>query len=166
MSDEHIQLTRTFLNKCAIVFDDFSQLEGMEIPRDILLNEKRYNEIQEDIQNMKKIYSSGSLTCLQKNAKQRQKWPLLNLVRQILKCNSYEMHPIRKSNGYTPEGKKKYLRFFIIKKIKSIKEKEQEIKEYHNVVDNVVDNIVDNVVDNVVNNVVDNVAEKNIVILS
>ena len=77
----------------------------MEIPRDIFLNEKRYNDIQEDIQNMKKIYSSGSLTCLQKNAKQRQKWPLLNLVRQILKCNSYEMHPIRKSNGYTPEGK-------------------------------------------------------------
>ena len=29
------------------------------------------------------------------------------------------MDPIRKSNGYTKEGKKKYLRFFAIKKLKS-----------------------------------------------
>ena len=120
MSDEHIQLTKTFLNKCAIVFDDFSQLDGMEIPRDVFLNEKRYNEIQEDIQNMKKIYISGSLTCLQKNAKQRQKWPLLNFVRQVLKTYNYNMKPIRKADGYTKEGKKKYKRLFIIEKLKKI----------------------------------------------
>lgn len=119
MNDQK-KLTHTFLNKCSIVFNDFSQLDGMEIPRDILLNPKTYELVQDDLQEMKKIYSSGALTCLQKNAQSKQKWPLLNLVRQILKCNSYEMHPIRKSNGYTPEGKKKYLRFFIIKKIKKI----------------------------------------------
>ena len=38
---------------------------------------------------MKKLYSSGSLTSLQKNAKDNQKWPLLNLVRQILKSNDF-----------------------------------------------------------------------------
>ena len=27
------------------------------------------------------------------------------------------MTPVRKSNGYTQEGKKKYLRYFLIKKI-------------------------------------------------
>jgi hypothetical protein len=32
------------------------------------------------------------------------------------------MNPIRKSNGYTKEGKKKYLRFFMIKEIKSKEE--------------------------------------------
>ena len=47
------------------------------------------------------------------------------------------MHPIRKSNGYTPEGKKKYLRFFVIKKIKSVKNKKEEISE--NIVENVVE---------------------------
>lgn len=31
------------------------------------------------------------------------------------------MHPIRKSNGYAKDGKKKYLRFFLIKRIKSVK---------------------------------------------
>jgi len=137
MSVEHKKLTKDFLNKCSIVFEDLAQLDGMEIPRDVFLNEKAYNDVQEDIQKMKKIYSSGSLTCLQKNAKQRQKWPLLNLVRQILKCNSYEMHPIRKSNGYTHEGKKKNLRFFVIKKIKSVKNKKEEISE--NIVENVVE---------------------------
>ena len=48
----------------------------------------------------------------------QQRWPLLNLVRQILKTNDYRMLPKRKSNGYTDDGKKKYIRFFIIKKMK------------------------------------------------
>ena len=60
------------------------------------------------------------LTSLQTNAQKKQKWPLLNLVRQILKSNDYKMEPIRKSNGYTKDGKKKYLRFFLIKKFKTI----------------------------------------------
>ena len=32
------------------------------------------------------------------------------------------MEPVRKSNGYTKEGKKKYLRFFKLKKISVIKQ--------------------------------------------
>ena len=119
------QVVKDFLNKCSIVFDDYSQLDGMLIPRDVLLSKEKYESIKEDIEKMKKLYSSGSLTALQKNAMENQKWPLLNLVRQILKSNNYKMDPIRKSNGYTKEGKKKYLRFFIIKKIKSKKEAEE-----------------------------------------
>ena len=116
------QVVKDFLNKCSIVFDDYSQLDGMLIPRDVLLSKEKYESIKEDIEKMKKLYSSGSLTALQKNAMENQKWPLLNLVRQILKSNNYKMDPIRKSNGYTKEGKKKYLRFFMIKEIKSKEE--------------------------------------------
>ena len=111
------QVVKDFLNKCSIVFDDYSQLDGMLVPRDVLLSKEKYESIKEDIEKMKKLYSSGSLTALQKNAMENQKWPLLNLVRQILKSNNYKMDPIRKSNGYTKEGKKKYLRFFAIKKL-------------------------------------------------
>ena len=32
------------------------------------------------------------------------------------------MDPIRKSDGYTQDGKKKYKRYFIIKKLKDIEE--------------------------------------------
>ena len=120
MTDNN-EIVKEFLNKCSIVFDDFAQLDGMLVPRDILISTKKYEEIKEDINKMKKLYSSGSLTALQKNAEASQKWPLLNLVRQILKSNNYKMDPIRKSNGYTKEGKKKYLRFFVIKKLKTKK---------------------------------------------
>ena len=89
----------------------------MVIPRDTLLSSTVYEKVKQDITKLKELYSSGSLTALQKNAQQSQKWPLLNLVRQILKSNNYRMLPHRKSNGYTPEGKKKYIRSFIIKKL-------------------------------------------------
>ena len=120
------QIIKDFLNKCSIVFDDFSQLDGMLIPRDLLLSNEKYESVREDIEKMKKLYSSGSLTALQKNAEASQKWPLLNLVRQILKSNNFKMVPIRKSNGYTKEGKKKYLRFFAIKQIKEKETQEAE----------------------------------------
>mgnify|MGYP003999304455 CR=1 FL=1 len=116
------EIIKKFLNKCNIVFDEFSQLEGMNIPRETFLSKEVYNKVKNDIEEIKKFYSSGSMTSLQKNAGTSQKWPLLNLVRQILKSNNYLMHPIRKSNGYTKDGKKKYLRFFVLKKIKSVKE--------------------------------------------
>ena len=125
MTEESKKIVKEFLNKCSIVFEDFNQLDGMLIPRDLLLSKDKYEIVKDDIDKMRELYSSGSLTSLQKTAKENQKWPLLNLVRQILKSNNFKMDPIRKSNGYTKEGKKKYLRFFIIKKIKSTKETEE-----------------------------------------
>ena len=123
------EIIKKFLNKCNIVFESFEQLDGMSIPRDILLSKEIYEDVKKDIDEIKKFYSSGSMTALQKNAGKSQKWPLLNLVRQILKTNNYLMHPIRKSNGYTKDGKKKYLRYFILKKIKSVKEVEEKTQE-------------------------------------
>ena len=125
MTEESQKIVKEFLNKCSIVFDDYAQLDGMLVPRDVLLSKEKYESIKVDIDKMKKLYSSGSLTSLQKNAMENQKWPLLNLVRQILKSNNYKMDPIRKSNGYTKEGKKKYLRFFAIKKLKTKQEAEE-----------------------------------------
>ena len=115
------KLIKDFLNRCNIVFTDFSQLEGMNIPRETLLSNEVYDKVKGDIDQIKKFYSSGSMTSLQKNAETVQKWPLLNLVRQILKTNNYVMNPVRKSNGYAKDGKKKYLRFFVIKRMKSVK---------------------------------------------
>jgi hypothetical protein len=117
-----------FLNKCNIVFNEMDKLNGMLIPREMLLSEKKYDSIQDNIKELKKVFSSSSLTCLQSGAIKKQKWPLLNLVRQILKTNDYKMTPKRKSNGYDDDGKKKYLRFFLIIKI----EEEKKIIAYAN----------------------------------
>tara|TARA_Y100000590_G_scaffold442879_1_gene571565 strand:+ start:1412 stop:1762 length:351 start_codon:yes stop_codon:yes gene_type:complete len=106
-----------FLNKCNLVFDTPEQLNNMEVSRDIFLQKDKYEEIRGAIDKMKQFgFSSSALTSLQKNAFQKQKWPLLNLVRQILRANNYKMIPVRKCKGSTKAGKKIYVRSFKILK--------------------------------------------------
>ena len=112
--DENIQ---TILNTIGINFESIDDLNDFFIPREQLLSDLKYEEIKKLIPDLKKKFSSSFMTSLQKNAEKEQKWPLLNLVRQILNVYNYKMEPIRKSDGYTLEGVKKYKRFFqIIKK--------------------------------------------------
>lgn len=92
--------------------------QGNLIDRDILISDAKYEEIKPNIQKIKTYYSSSYLTSLQTNANEKQKWPLLNFLRQILKIRGVTLTPIRKANGYTKEGKKLYKRFFLIEKIK------------------------------------------------
>ena len=99
-----------------IQFEILTDLEGAFIPREQLLSDAKYIEIKNMIPDLKKSFSSSFMTSLQKNASKSQKWPLLNLIRQILSIYNYQMEPIRKSDGYTLEGVKKYKRFFQIKK--------------------------------------------------
>jgi hypothetical protein len=103
-----------------ISFENISDLDGLMIPREQLLTDSKYDEIKNIIPELKKVYSSSFMTGLQRNADKNQKWPLLNLIRQILNTYNYDMEPIRKSDGYTLEGVKKYKRFFQIKKHKQI----------------------------------------------
>ena len=117
------------LKKTNIIIEDEKIINGMIIPREILLRTDKYDEIGEEIKKLKKIFSSSKLTSLQKTAKQNQKWPLLNLVRQLLKVSNIIMKPKRKSDGYDKNGKKKFKRFFILEFIKNTKEEIKEIKE-------------------------------------
>ena len=110
-----------FLKKCNLKFENTQQLDGLFIPRPLLLAPYVYETVKPHILELKKKFSSSALTALQKGAEKDQKWPLLNLVRQILKACDYQMKPIRKSAGYTVDGKKKYARFFLISKLKSVK---------------------------------------------
>ena len=109
-----------FLNKCNIHFENEQQLVGMLIPREILLSKEVYAKVREDLEVIRKIYSSSSMTGLQQTAAEKEKWPLLNLVRQLLKVSDFQMRPIRMSDGYTKEKKKKYKRFFKIERYKEI----------------------------------------------
>ena len=109
-----------FLKKCKLQLDDETQQEGQLIPRDILLSPNTYEEVKAEIAVLKKKFSSSALTSLQSGAQKEQKWPLLNLVRQILRVCNYKMEPVRRSDGYDDEGKKKYKRFFLVKKFKAV----------------------------------------------
>ena len=91
---------------------------GLLIPREQLLKQDLYDELSSTIDELRKKYSSSYLTSLQKTASTKQKWPLLNLVRQLLMVIGYKMTPIRKSNGYDKETKKKkYIRLYRIEKM-------------------------------------------------
>lgn len=95
----------------------FKEMDGLLIERNILLSDEKYKTVDEYKKSFKKYFKSGSFNSLQKTATTKQKWPLLNLTRQILKANQFKMTPIRKSNGYTKDGKKKFIRYFQINKI-------------------------------------------------
>jgi hypothetical protein len=106
---------KELLDKIGIHFDSMEQLDGQMIERTMLLDKQKYETIQDKIPNIKQIFSSSIFTSLQKPAPIHQKWPLLNLVRQILHGYGFIMEPIRKSDGYTKEGIKKCKRYFLIK---------------------------------------------------
>ena len=109
--------TIEFLTKVGI---DNTQIESgatQQVDRDQFLHSNTYNDVAVMIPDLKKQYSSSNMTSLHKNASDNQKWPLLNITRQILKSRGYCMQPSRKSNGYDTSGKKRYKRSFIIAKI-------------------------------------------------
>ena len=86
------------------------------IERTVFLDPIKYESLEKYLVDLKKEMSSSFLTSLQDNAQLKQRWPLLNLVRQILNVYHFEMKPIRKSDGYTEDGKKRFKRFFLIYK--------------------------------------------------
>jgi hypothetical protein len=110
---------KIILNTVGIYFNSIKELDGIFFPREQLLSEIKYDLVKQYIPELKKKFSSTFMTSLQKKAETTQKWPLLNLIRQILLVYNYHLTPIRKCDGYTDDGIKKYKRFFkIIRKIK------------------------------------------------
>lgn len=109
------EISKKVLNSVGIYFNEVEDLDGQFIPRENFLSDSKYEELKNLIPILKKKYSSSMMTSLQKNANIYQRWPLLNLIRQILNSVGYKMDPIRKSDGYTLDGIKKYKRYFQIK---------------------------------------------------
>jgi hypothetical protein len=96
---------------------DVENLDGFLIERDCLINEEVYKRMKPKLDGFKDYFSSSLLTCLQDNAENKQVFPLINIIRQLLKTKYYTMEPIRKANGYDKGGKKLYKRYFRVKKM-------------------------------------------------
>ena len=116
VNDEKTKRMIEFLNKATIVCSAITDLNGMLLPRELFMNREIYKGLKLTIPDLKSLFSSSYLTALQEPAEKKQKWPLLNLLRQILNVYDYKMEPIRKADGYTLEGIKKYKRYFQITK--------------------------------------------------
>ena len=110
-------IIKELLIESGIHFNGEDVEDNFIIEREALLDNEKYNKIKDRIPKLKELFSSSYLTALQENAELEQRWPLLNLVRQLLHMYNYKMAPIRKSNGYTKEGVKKFRRYFLISKL-------------------------------------------------
>ena len=69
------------------------------------------------IPQLKLVYNSSYLNCLHDNSIFKQKFPGVNLIRQVLKCHHLSLTPKIISNGYEKStGRKKVSRIFKIEK--------------------------------------------------
>jgi hypothetical protein len=110
-------ICKYILTEIGLIYNNISELNNIIILRNDLLNINKYIEIKPKIMELKKHLSSSFLTCLHRDALDKQKFPLLNLVRQVLNIYKFKLIPIRKSDGYTKDGKKIYKRYFQCKYI-------------------------------------------------
>ena len=80
------------------------------------------------VNELKKFYKSNMLNCLHKNSLSKQKYPAVNMLRQILKCNNIKLKPFNICNGYNKStGNKIVKRFYKIITMEDYqKEKEEE----------------------------------------
>lgn len=105
-----------FLNTCGVNCKSVTELDGMILYRNNYIFSNNYDNIKPNIYELKKILSSSVYTSLHTDADKKQRFPLVNLIRQILKSIDYKLTPKRISDGYTSDGIKKYKRIFIIQK--------------------------------------------------
>lgn len=117
-NSEKIENLKKIFKILNIDISEISDLENIEISRDLLLTKNINIELNKLLDECKNFYKSSKLTCLHNNKEDKQKFPAVNLLRQILKCNNLKLTPKIISLGYSKiSGKKLIKRTYIIKKI-------------------------------------------------
>ena len=114
--DEKNIIIINFLNTCGVLCKTISELDGMILYRNNYIFSNNYDKIKPSICELKNFLSSSVYTSLHVDADKKQRLPLVNLIRQILKSINHKLIPKRISDGYTVDGIKKYKRIFIIQK--------------------------------------------------
>ena len=94
--------------------------DGLIIERDMLISKEKYEKLKPHIVDLKKIFSSKCMTSMHSCAEYNQRWPCLNLVRQVLKRMGYDIVPERRCAGRDEDGKKIFERFFKLHKRENI----------------------------------------------
>ena len=121
IDDKTIDLENILLRMFQLIDISSSTLEdldGVVINRDILLEDSLYQKLNKFIPQIKDFLKSSYLTSLHKNSVKKQKFPSINLFRQVLRFNNLKMSPIVISQGYEKAtGKKITKRFFRIDKM-------------------------------------------------
>lgn len=113
-----------------------NDLLDLTIPREKLLDNTLLKDIQNAISDVSKKYKSSKLTCLHKNSTNKQKFPIINFIRQVLKCNNLYLKPLVLCRGYNKSNGKKIIdRYFKIININDINYINQIIDEKSDLTD-------------------------------
>jgi hypothetical protein len=105
-------------SELSIKISNIEDLDNMQLSRDIFLDTELHKNLINYVPYLKKYLKSSMLTSLHDNSIIKQKFPSINIFRQILKCQGYKMTPFIVSNGYQKNnGKKVIKRFFSINRI-------------------------------------------------
>ena len=104
------------LNYIDIDFNNINDIIGYEIDRDKFLNNDIISYYQTFKTQLKNTgYTSGKLTSLHENNLEKQKFPAVNMLRQVLKCNGLLLKPRVISLGYEKKnGRKLIKRSYVI----------------------------------------------------
>ena len=109
------------LSDIDIKVDNLDNLNNLIIERDHFINNCFYPVLKTYIPLLKDYLKSSSLTGLHSNSEKKQRYPSINIVRQVLKCRGYKLVPMIVSQGYDKStGRKKTKRYYKIIKMKLI----------------------------------------------
>jgi len=106
LSDELQEICKTINYPCSTE----SQLFELLIDRDVLLSVDIEEKLTKLVEKLKSKYKTDGLNCLHKNRNKKQKFPGINLIRQIFKCNGYHLKPFFYSAGYNKANGQKIVK--------------------------------------------------------
>ena len=92
----------------------YNDLNFVTLEQDYLKQKTVIHKLYNLIPKLKKKYDSHTLTCLHINSINKQKFPAVNMIRQILKKNNYKLTPYCVCRGYYADGKKRLERYYKI----------------------------------------------------
>jgi len=119
-SSERHELLRKVMNRVSLSFAHPSDLHHQIISRETLLDKKVVDGLLGMRRTLKAHYHSDMLSCLHANSAQKQRFPAVCMVRQLLRANGMKMRPKIESMGYDRNtGKKLVKRYYVITPISS-----------------------------------------------
>ena len=121
LETQKLNILKDLFNVIHIHINSIDDLLHIEIDRMVLLEDPFYTYALQYKKIIKKkyntIYSSNYYNFTHNNSITKQKFPSINLIRQILKSNGLKLFPYYKSFGYDEHKKKIVQRYFTIKYI-------------------------------------------------
>jgi len=110
---DKFDLLKDIFSALEIKIDNRYDISNLILRQETLRCKNLIDQLNEKVPNLKTFYNSSKLTCLHKNSLNKQKFPAVNMFRQILKCNSFKMEPYVISKGYDKfSGKKIVERYY------------------------------------------------------